>query len=116
MSHDHTAHALTSRQVSSSPVIEYAAALLADSSGLVDAGRIIPGTPAWAALDDADPRKIHALIAGGVREALENERRAAALKQAAVDISTAADWRGLGRRMAARHGAYIQRATAEVHS
>ena len=72
MSHDHTAHALTSRQVSSSPVIEYAAALLADSSGLVDAGRIIPGTPAWAALDDADPRKIHALIAGGVREALEN--------------------------------------------
>lgn len=117
------AHSLTSREVSSDPVIAYAAALLADHDGLVEAGRIIPGTPAWVALDDSDPRKLHALIAGGVRDALGNEHRCAAAKQAAVSISAADDWSQIGRRVFARVGSsYIPRtrarrlATAEVRS
>lgn len=72
------------------------------------------GTPAWAALDDDDPRKSAALIVAGSRwvlehnlELLDDERFAR--KAAAVEIAQAKDWARVAQQIRGRDAAYIER-------
>lgn len=61
------------------------------------------GTPAWRALDDADPRKLLALAIAGehhiLRVQIGQERRA----QAAEDVWGGENWRQVARQVQRRH-------------
>lgn len=57
------------------------------------------GTPAWQAMADSDPRKLLALAQFGVHWALRVEFAQQAQAQAAKEISAAADWSALARRV-----------------
>ncbi|WP_422745176.1 DUF2742 domain-containing protein [Mycobacterium sp. WMMD1722] len=61
------------------------------------------GTPAWRALDDADPRKLLSLAVAGEHHVLRVETGQDAIAQANVDLSTAEDWTEVARRVQRRH-------------
>ena len=69
----------------------------------------LAGSPAWCLLDDADPRKLAAVLDGGRRDALRNDTLGAALAEASQAISAAADWSGLARSIRGRNEVYIRR-------
>lgn len=96
-----------SRQVAWFKVYEFVEQLLA---GMVS--RPAAGTPEWCALPDTDPRKLAAVLDAGVHWTLridtEQEHRAEASK----DVSAAADWSAVGRRMLSRNSVYIPRRIA----
>lgn len=60
------------------------------------------GTPLWVALDDDDPAKLAAVLDFGRRMALHLDTAQAALAEASHDISAAADWTTVARRV--QHG------------
>lgn len=71
----------------------------------------IAGTPEWQALDDNDPTKLAAVLAAGSRWALEVEldrihQRAAAEKDAALEISQAVDWTAISKQITDRDRFY----------
>ncbi|MBE7194943.1 MAG: DUF2742 domain-containing protein [Gordonia polyisoprenivorans] len=71
----------------------------------------VAGTPEWVDLDDTDPAKLHALLVAGSRWVLERDlaqrdHRQAALKDAALDISTAAPWGRIASRIRERDEFY----------
>jgi len=83
--------------------------MVAQAGTLPDAG-----TPAWAALADADPRKLLALAVEGEHIVLHREIRQEALAEASKDIAAAADWPAVGREIqqldaARRSGIRIER-------
>lgn len=55
------------------------------------------GTPAWRALDDADPRKLIALAAAGEHHVLRVEIGQDAIAAANQEISAAEDWGQVSR-------------------
>ncbi|MFS0900293.1 DUF2742 domain-containing protein [Mycolicibacterium litorale] len=60
------------------------------------------GTPAWRALDDADPRKLLALAAAGEHHVLRVETGQHAVAEAGQAISGAADWSSVARHVRRR--------------
>ncbi|MCA4722618.1 DUF2742 domain-containing protein [Mycolicibacterium fortuitum] len=95
-----------SRQVSFEPVYQLLSPLLGDPG-------LIPGTPVWCQLDDTDPAKWQAVLWAAVWWTLAQDARQAAQSDAAREISTAADWSALARRIAQGRGhAYIPRRNA----
>lgn len=60
------------------------------------------GTPAWCALDDADPRKWAALLDASRHWALRLDALQEASAEASRAVSSAADWRGVAREMQGR--------------
>jgi hypothetical protein len=76
-----------------------------------------PGTPAWCAMPDDDPRKLLALAQFGVYFAMEIDTRQAAEVAASHEISAGENWSSvaaanLKRHNAIRSGAYIPRKEA----
>lgn len=74
-----------------------------------------PGTPAWCALADGDPRKLLALAEFGVHHALRVDSAQESMAQTSRDVSAAEDWGAVARSIrrhadAARSGAHIPRA------
>lgn len=61
------------------------------------------GTPAWRALDDADPRKLLALAVAGEHHVLRVEIGQDAIADAGEQISAAADWSQVSRGVHRRH-------------
>lgn len=61
------------------------------------------GTPAWRALDDADPRKLLALAVAGEHHVLRIEIGQDAIADAGQQISAAADWSQVARDVHRRH-------------
>lgn len=83
-----------SREVNATTVLRFLAPLLARSPN-----RLIPGTPRWAELPDADPVKLRACLAAAVWWALDAEQRQAAEIEASHAIAAAADWRAIAHRI-----------------
>jgi hypothetical protein len=77
-----------------------------------------PGTPAWCAMADDDPRKLLALAGFGVYQALSVDAWQKATAEASSEISAGENWSqvarsNLRRTYAIRSGAYIpKKATA----
>ena len=61
------------------------------------------GTPAWRALDDADPRKLLALAVAGEHHVLRVEIGQDAIGDAGEAISAAEDWSRVSRDVRRRH-------------
>lgn len=69
------------------------------------------GSPDWLALDDADPKKLAAVLTAGSRWCLEWEidqihNRAVAEKDAALELSTALPWAAVAKSIAERDAWY----------
>lgn len=60
------------------------------------------GTPAWRALDDADPRKLLALAVAGEHHVLQVEIGQEARAQAAEDVHGGEDWTEVARQVQRR--------------
>ena len=60
------------------------------------------GTPAWRALDDADPRKLLALAVAGEHHVLQVEIGQEARAEAAEDIWGGEDWRQVAQQVQRR--------------
>lgn len=105
---------MTSRQVNTSEVIAYADQLArAAGATLPDTALLLPGCPDWCGLPDDDARKLLALIAAGVRDAIANEGRQEALAQASQAISAAAQWGRIAADIHQGRGPYyIERRSA----
>lgn len=95
---------LGSQQVAWVSVLEFVQSL-----GIDPAATLIAGTPTWASLPDDHPDKLAAVLAAGVREALRNDTRQAAMAAASREISSAATWSRIGTP---RGSAYIPRKKA----
>lgn len=96
---------MSSSQVCWTTVLEFVARL-----GINPTTVLLAGTPEWDQLPDDHPDKISAVLAAGVHHALRvdiaQERRA----EASREISSAADWSALAKRIAQGRGsAYIPR-------
>lgn len=82
----------------------------------------VAGTPEWCALPDYDPDKLFAVLIAGTRWVLEQqmadiEAGHQARKDAACEVSEAADWVAVAKRVrdrdeAIRSGAYVERVSA----
>lgn len=92
-----------SRQVTWLPVYELVAPLLGEPG-------LVPGTPAWMHLDDANPAKWSALLWAAVWWALDQDARQEAAADASKVVARAADWPHIARCIrAGRGGAYVPR-------
>jgi Protein of unknown function (DUF2742) len=69
----------------------------------------LAGSPAWARLDDSDPRKLAAVLDGGRRDALRNDTISSALVDASHSIAESADWSQFSCAVRRRSGVYIPR-------
>jgi hypothetical protein len=92
---------MDSRQIDYLPVYELVADLLGDPG-------LIPGTPAWCALDADDPAKWQALLWPAVWWCVAEDARQMAMADASREIACAADWSALSRNMLQRSN-YIPR-------
>lgn len=98
----------SSREVSCIVVYRYVAATLIDVADWPDCG-----TPAWTALDDADPRKLASLYHAALNWALTQDILQGAEREASQAISLAADWKSIAsQKRQGRGSAYIPRKTA----
>ena len=68
-----------------------------------------PGTPAWCELSDHDPAKLAAVLWAGALWALNEDARQHAMAQASRDVSAAADWGAIGRRVCERETFYNEK-------
>lgn len=94
-----------SQQVSWWPVHEFITALVSHTTNLPTAG-----TPAWQALDDADPVKLIALALAGSHHVLRVETAQELLAESAKDIAKAVDCTALAQRIRRGHSdLYIPR-------
>lgn len=101
-----------SRQVAWSEVYAFAQKWAAGQGITLDP-IVIAGTPQWCGMPDDDARKLMALIAGGVREALSNDTRQGDLAEASKAIAASADWGRISRATRAGRGPnYIPRERA----
>ncbi|WP_083420365.1 DUF2742 domain-containing protein [Mycolicibacterium llatzerense] len=103
-----------SRQVAWWPVHEFIEAAVAQAN----CGPLpTPGTPAWCALADGDPRKLLALAAAGEHHVLRTETAQEIWAEAAKSIAESQDWDAVRRdsrrrAQATRSGAFIPRRSA----
>lgn len=97
-----------SRQVNWAETYAFAQRL-AHRLGVVLDHTAVAGTPSWCGLPDSDARKLLALVIGGVREAVSNDARQAAMAEGSRSVAAAADWRTVGQP---RGAAYIPREVA----
>lgn len=97
-----------SRQVAWFETYEYVARLAAEHRVVLELSAVA-GTPQWCGLPDGDARKLMALLVGGVREALANDARQAAMAEASRSVSASANWRTVGQP---RPASYIPREVA----
>lgn len=67
------------------------------------------GTPEWAALPDADPRKLAAVLDAGQHHALRVETAQEALAAASRDIAASADWTAVSSEITARKSFFAER-------
>ncbi len=100
---------LDSRAVSWWPVHQYLAAAVAQAEHLPTAG-----TPAWCALDDADPLKLLSLAVEAEHLILHREMRQEAHAEASKAVAAAVDWAAIANEIrqldaARRDGARIER-------
>lgn len=105
------AEATTARGVDWWSVWLFVAPLLAN----LQLGQYPPpvGTLAWQRLADDDPLKIAAVYQAAAELALHRETTQVAQAEASQDVSSAADWSAIARRIHAPRGpAYIPRARA----
>lgn len=93
---------MDSRQVAYLPVYELLTPLLGDP-------QLIPGTPAWCQLADADPIKWQAVLWAAVWWTVAEDARQAAMADASRSVAASADWSRVGRP---RGEAYIPREVA----
>jgi Protein of unknown function (DUF2742) len=93
-----------SREVNATTVLRFLAPLL-----VCCPNRLIPGTPAWAELPDADPAKLRACLAATLWWALDAEHRQAAEIEASHDIAGAADGAAIGRYIRAHERFYREK-------
>ena len=84
-----------SREVKFYPVYEMLSPMLADP-------RLIPGTPVWCQLDDADPAKWQAILWSAVWWAIAEECRQDAIAEAGEQIAAAEDWGDVARQVQRR--------------
>jgi hypothetical protein len=77
----------TSKQVSWWSVYEFVRPLLDGVAAWPSAG-----TPAWARLDDTDPRKVAAVIAAGLHWSLRIDCLQAEVAEASKAVAGSADW------------------------
>jgi hypothetical protein len=97
---------IASRQVAFFEAFMFAAERAAASGvNLIADPLPLPGTPQWCGLPGDDPRKVCALLLGGCRDALRHETEQQARAEASRDISAAADWSAIARRIRAPRGA-----------
>lgn len=61
------------------------------------------GTPAWRALDDADPRKLLSLAVAGEHHVLRVETAQEARTQAAEDVWSGENWTDVAQTVKRRH-------------
>lgn len=101
-----TPDSTSSRQVSWWGVHEYVQPSL-DAAGQWPTA----GTPAWCALDDADPVKLAALLDAAQHHALRMETAQAVLADASRAVAASANWTALANDIMAGRGAYIRRAS-----
>lgn len=87
-----------SSQVAWWPVHQFITALVAQANTIPWAG-----TPAWSALDDADPRKLLALAVAGEHHVLRVEVAQQQRSQAAEDIWEGEDWTHVAQQVRRRH-------------
>lgn len=97
-----------SRQVAWLETYDYIVRLAAEHHVVLDL-TAVAGTPQWCGMPDGDARKLMALLVGGVREALANDARQAAMAEASRSVSAAANWRSVGQP---RPASYIRREVA----
>lgn len=69
------------------------------------------GTPAWAALDDSDLRKLVAVLDGGRHWALRIDTVQGALRDASREVCASADWSAISRTMTRHRSVYVPRRT-----
>jgi hypothetical protein len=69
----------------------------------------IVGTPAWCALDDADPRKLAAVLDAAQHWALHLETGQQASGDASRELSGAVDWSALAQRYRTHREFYAAR-------
>lgn len=92
-----------SRQINYLSVYEFLAPQLADPD-------LIPGTPAWVQLDDADSAKWRAVLWAAVWWSLDQDTHQAAAAAASKAIAAAEDWPAVARHIhRGRGAAYIPR-------
>ncbi|MBS4730060.1 DUF2742 domain-containing protein [Mycobacterium sp. SM1] len=93
---------LQSRQVSWWPVHVYVDRLLTRAGY----GELPwPGTPAWCALSDNDPRKLLALAEFGQHHALRVETAQQDMAEASKAVAASADWRAIANEITQLHAA-----------
>ena len=93
---DHTVR----RQDTSSREVDWLAVALFVAPLIAQFDRLpTPGTPAWCQLSDHDPAKLAACLAYVRYWAYDAASRQDAKIQASQDISAAADWSAIGRRI-----------------
>lgn len=87
---------IDSRQTSYASVAAFIAELLAQVNNAVPPGA---GTPAWCALDPADPMKSLSLIVAGGAHVLSVEATQEALAEASKAVAASADWPKVAREI-----------------
>lgn len=97
-----------SRQVNWAETYAFAQRL-AHRLGVILDHTAVAGTPAWCGMADTDARKLLALVIGGVREAVSNDTRQAAMAEASRSVAASTNWSRVGR---SRGNAYIPREVA----
>lgn len=102
-----TDHRIESRQIDFYAVHLFVVPLLDEAGSWPLAGSLT-----WQNLPDDSPIKVAAVLDAGRHWALRVETAQAALAQASHDISAAADWPDIARRIRRRHALYIRRRTA----
>lgn len=83
-----------SRSVAWWPVHEFITAFVAQANTPP-----VAGTPAWCALDDADPGKLLALAAAGEHWVLRMEIAQEARAEASKAVAASTDWRRVAREV-----------------
>lgn len=111
---DHGAGSPASQEVNWYETLRFAERWAANHGVALD-HHLVAGTPQWCQMPDDDARKLMALVLGGVREALTNDTRQAAIAEAQQEISADYDWARISRQVYGDRGpAYIPRQPKEV--
>ncbi|KUI37597.1 hypothetical protein AU195_18285 [Mycobacterium sp. IS-1496] len=92
-----------SRQVNWYETFRYAAHVAAQRGVALDHRELpIAGTLQWCGMADTDARKLLSLILGGVREAITNDARQDAVRDAGEAVWEGEDWSDAARQLLRR--------------
>lgn len=100
---DTVAGAPGSRQVNWFETFTFATKIAAQHNVALDHRQLpIAGTMQWCGMSDTDARKLLSLILGGVREALTNDARQEAVRDAGEAVWEGEDWTDAARQLLRR--------------